>query len=297
MAARKPLIAGNWKMYGRQASLGEIKALWTSIEAAAPRIDAVICPPALYVAQALSAALGTGVAIGAQEILMDASVSMKPDEEIGLFKGLSLLPSVLKARKNPGEATLRSQVPADVYERWMVQKKKFLGSDGGVEKWRPLFAADKLRREAFDDLGLRESGMVWDVVGKLAKKHKIKTTRPSVPFTFPTEGLKDRIKEFSRQPLADQECFATTLGEAGHSRRHPRAGVRVVDRLRREVAGSQSNYPGDRAAGQAHPRGRLPRAPARQRLPGRTTELTMGPHQFVRVSSRSVLAMLIAERV
>jgi triosephosphate isomerase len=67
MAARKPLIAGNWKMYGRQASLGEIKALWTSIEAAAPRIDAVICPPALYVAQALSAALGTGVAIGAQD--------------------------------------------------------------------------------------------------------------------------------------------------------------------------------------------------------------------------------------
>ncbi|HEX5161652.1 MAG TPA: TraB/GumN family protein [Steroidobacteraceae bacterium] len=151
------------------------------------------------------------VAVSAQEILMDASVSMKPDEEIGLFKGLSLLPSVLKARKNPGDATLRSQVPADVYERWLVQKKKFLGSDGGVERWRPLFAADKLRREAFDDLGLRESGMVWDVVGRLAKKHKIKTTRPSVPFTFPTEGLKDRIKEFSRQPLADQECFATTL--------------------------------------------------------------------------------------
>ena len=151
------------------------------------------------------------VAIRAQEILMDATVSMKPDEEIGLFKGLSLLPTVLKARKNPGEATLRSQLPADVYERWLVQKKKFLGSDSGVEKWRPLFAADKLRREAFDDLGLRESGMVWEVVGKLAKKYKIRTTRPSLPFTFPTEGLKDKIKEFSRQPLADVECFSTTL--------------------------------------------------------------------------------------
>jgi hypothetical protein len=151
------------------------------------------------------------VAIRAQEILMDASVSMKPDEEIGLFKGLSLLPTVLKARKNPGEATLRSQLPADVYERWLVQKKKFLGSDSGVEKWRPLFAADKLRREAFDDLGLRESGMVWEVVGKLAKKYKIRTTRPSLPFTFPTDGLKDKIREFSRQPLADLECFSTTL--------------------------------------------------------------------------------------
>lgn len=151
------------------------------------------------------------VAIRAQEILLDATVSMKPDEEIGVFKGLSLLPSVLKARKNPGEATLRSQVPADVYERWLVQKKKFLGSDSGVEKWRPLFAAQKLRREAFDDLGLRESGMVWEVVGKLAKKYKIRTTQPSIPFTFPTEGLKDKIKDFSRQPLADVECFSTTL--------------------------------------------------------------------------------------
>ncbi|MGH6949911.1 MAG: triose-phosphate isomerase [Vitreimonas sp.] len=67
MAARKPLIAGNWKMYGRQASLDEIKTLWAGIEPAASRIDALICPPALYVAQALWAARGTGLAIGAQD--------------------------------------------------------------------------------------------------------------------------------------------------------------------------------------------------------------------------------------
>lgn len=67
MAARKPLIAGNWKMYGRQASLSQIEALWRSVEHAAGRIDALICPPTLYVAQALGAARDTGVAIGAQD--------------------------------------------------------------------------------------------------------------------------------------------------------------------------------------------------------------------------------------
>lgn len=67
MAARKPLIAGNWKMYGRQASLSQIDALWRSIEHTAGRVDALICPPALYVAQALWAARDTGVAIGAQD--------------------------------------------------------------------------------------------------------------------------------------------------------------------------------------------------------------------------------------
>jgi TraB family protein len=151
------------------------------------------------------------VALRSQEILLDASLRMQPDEKIGVFRGLTLLPSALKARKNPDEATLRETLPPDLYRRWLVQKQRYLGRDGGVEHWRPIFAADKLRRAAFDDLGLRESGMVWEVVGKLAKKRKIPTTTPSLKFTFHTRELKSKIKEFSREALADTECFAATL--------------------------------------------------------------------------------------
>jgi triosephosphate isomerase len=67
MAARKPLIAGNWKMFGRRADLGEISALWEQVRAAAQRIDALICPPAPYVDAAAATARGTGVIIGAQD--------------------------------------------------------------------------------------------------------------------------------------------------------------------------------------------------------------------------------------
>jgi len=151
------------------------------------------------------------VAESAQEILRDAGVLMEPDERIGVFKGLSLLPAALKARKNPEEATLRDLLPPEVYARWLVQKKRFLGSDNNVEQWRPIFAANKLREEAYDDLGLREGGMVWEVVEKLTKKRKITTTTPNLKFTFPTEGLKTKIQEFSREALADTECFVTTL--------------------------------------------------------------------------------------
>ena len=151
------------------------------------------------------------VALGAQEILLDASLDMEPDEKIGLFRGLSLLPSALKARKNPDGATLRERLPPELYARWLVQKKRFLGSDSGIEEWRPIFAADKLRREALDDLKLRESGFVWDVIGKLAKKHDIKTTTPTLKFKFHTRDLKAKLKEFSREPLADTECFSVTL--------------------------------------------------------------------------------------
>lgn len=151
------------------------------------------------------------VAVSAQEILLDAGVSMEPDERIGVFKGLSLLPAALKARKNPAEAELRDLLPPEVYARWRVQKKRFLGSDNSVEQWRPIFAANKLREEAFDDLGLRERGMVWEVVEKLAKKRKITITTPNLKFTFPTGELKTKIREFSRESLADTECFVTTL--------------------------------------------------------------------------------------
>jgi hypothetical protein len=151
------------------------------------------------------------VVLRAQEILLDAGVNMKPDKEIGMFRSLTLLPAAMKARKNPDEATLREQLPPDLYARWQVQKKRFLGSENGVEKWRPLFAANKLHKEAVDDLGLRESGMVWEVVGKIARKHKIRVNSPSLKFTFPAADIKSKIKEFQREKLADTECLAVTL--------------------------------------------------------------------------------------
>jgi triosephosphate isomerase len=67
MAAHKPLIAGNWKMFGRAADLGEIAALNERIGAAAAKIDTLICPPAAYVQAAAAAARGKGVLIGAQD--------------------------------------------------------------------------------------------------------------------------------------------------------------------------------------------------------------------------------------
>src|SRR5262249_36206568 len=80
MAARKPLIAGNWKMFGRQASLSEIPGLWERVGAAAGAIDALICPPAPYLAAAVTAAAGTGVLIGAQDCSQAADDAARTGE-------------------------------------------------------------------------------------------------------------------------------------------------------------------------------------------------------------------------
>jgi hypothetical protein len=151
------------------------------------------------------------VALGAQEILLDASVRMKPDEKIGVWRGLTLLPAAMKARRNPDEGSLREHVPPQAYARWLKQKKLYLGRDESVEQWRPIFAAVKLRNAALDELKLRDGGMVFEVVGKLARKRKIPVTVPNLEFKFHTRDLRAKIKEFSRESLPDTECFIATL--------------------------------------------------------------------------------------
>jgi len=146
-----------------------------------------------------------------QEILRDTGVTMKPDEKFGLFKGLTLIPSALKARKNPDEEKLVDVLPPDLYARWLVQKKRFLGSDAAVERWRPLFAADKLRKAALADLGLRDGGVVWDVVADIAKQHRLRVTTPMLEFEIRSAEIRSRIKEFSRESLPDVECLEKSL--------------------------------------------------------------------------------------
>ncbi len=80
MAARKPLIAGNWKMYGRQQGLAEIKALSELIAPVSTKVDALICPPALFIPQALWAARGLGIAIGGQDCSPAAEDSARTGE-------------------------------------------------------------------------------------------------------------------------------------------------------------------------------------------------------------------------
>ena len=151
------------------------------------------------------------VALGAQEILLDSALRMDTDEKIGFFRGMTLLPAMLEARRNPDEAKLEDVLPADLYARWLVQKRLYLGRESGVESWRPLFAADKLRKAAFKDLKLRESGVVREVIGELAGKHKIKVTTPVKLYTFKRSEVKTKLREFSRESLPDVECFGTML--------------------------------------------------------------------------------------
>jgi triosephosphate isomerase (TIM) len=64
--ARRPLVAGNWKMNGLQASAGELEAVIAGA-GGLPNADFLICPPATLVARFAALAQGTRVTIGGQD--------------------------------------------------------------------------------------------------------------------------------------------------------------------------------------------------------------------------------------
>ncbi len=66
--AIRPLIAGNWKMNGLKASMGEFEAMLAGAGAVAPKTDLLVCPPATLVAALAEKARPTAaLAVGAQD--------------------------------------------------------------------------------------------------------------------------------------------------------------------------------------------------------------------------------------
>jgi triosephosphate isomerase (TIM) len=64
--ARRPLVAGNWKMNGLQASAGELEAVIAGARGL-PNADFMICPPATLVPRFAALAQGSRVTIGGQD--------------------------------------------------------------------------------------------------------------------------------------------------------------------------------------------------------------------------------------
>jgi hypothetical protein len=142
---------------------------------------------------------------GSQELLAEPEV----DPDVGLFSGMALLPSLIGLRHNPDDRSLQDVVPAELYLRWLPLKSRYIGKDDKVERWRPLFAAGELYREAIEDAGLERSTVVWKSVRKIARRHGLRITTPEVEVKV--EQARAAVKQFKREPLDDVDCFAKTI--------------------------------------------------------------------------------------
>lgn len=144
---------------------------------------------------------------GAQRVLLSPQAAVNVDG--GVFAGMFLLPSLLKARNNPDKQTLADVLPADLYARWQPLKRKYIGRSNAVEKRRPIFAAQTLYEEAIEDAGLRQSIGINDRVEKFAKKHDVAIERPLVKVKLAEP--RAALREFARSNVDDIDCLRKTV--------------------------------------------------------------------------------------
>ncbi len=127
----------------------------------------------------------------------------------GMLRGLFLLPSLMSARNNPDKQKLADVVPADLYSRWLLLKQKYIGNDSGIEKRRPIFAAQELYTEAIEQSGLSLDDIVGKAIRKAAKRDKVELVEPRIELRIESPGTA--VKAFRKSSLDDLDCFSKTM--------------------------------------------------------------------------------------
>jgi len=139
-------------------------------------------------------------------VIADASAKL----EVGFFRSLTLLPAIYGARKNADGATLKDVLPPQLYARWETLKAKYIGRDNGIERLRPMVAANELYDKALAKSGLARNGMIWERVRKEAKKDRVRIVEPraAIPLDDPKQAISD-FKDTAGN--LDVECLAATM--------------------------------------------------------------------------------------
>lgn len=140
-----------------------------------------------------------------QEVLLPPGATI----DVGFFRGLTLLPTMIGMEKIPDGGKLQDVLPVDVYARWQVLKDKYIGKDDGVERERPFFAAEELLQAAMKKNGLAYNTTVGDRVEQIAKRKKAKVT-PTV-LRIQLDDPRRTAREFKKMQMEDLSCFTKTL--------------------------------------------------------------------------------------
>lgn len=133
---------------------------------------------------------------------------------VGWISGMRLLPAYLRAKKNPGGATLQQVLPPDLYARWSTAKARYLPKNKDVEKQRPMVAAETLYAAALKRSGLGGKPVVSPVIDAAVKRHKLKTT--STAIQLKVDDPKQALQELQAGSFDDAKCMRETLDKIDH---------------------------------------------------------------------------------
>ncbi|WP_187266130.1 TraB/GumN family protein [Alkalisalibacterium limincola] len=100
-------------------------------------------------------------------------------------------------------------LPPDTYARWIEQKGRYLGRDRKVERWRPIFAAQKLHEAAVEANAMARLSPVSTLVKDTAQARGLPRVESTLKITI--DDPRDAMREFKATEVEDLACFEATL--------------------------------------------------------------------------------------
>ena len=140
--------------------------------------------------------------------------------EIGVARALWLLVTQRQLLMAGRGKKLKDVIPAELHQRFAIQRAKFTKDSEKWEKFRPIIAAAFLEEDALRAVGLSTRLDLTDEVRTLARKHRVRIEE------FKIAGLHDVLDALKTLPReTEQKCVAASLAtiETGMPRLTDRA--------------------------------------------------------------------------
>lgn len=115
-AARKPLIAGNWKMNGTSAGLDEARKIAEGAQPYCDVVDVMICPPATLLSRVDLRCAGTELLLGGQDCHTGQSGAHTGDISAGMLADAGASAVILGHSERRNDHNETSQVVSDKVE-------------------------------------------------------------------------------------------------------------------------------------------------------------------------------------
>jgi triosephosphate isomerase len=117
--ARRPLVAGNWKMHGLKSAIGELQKIIAGARSL-PNVELMVCPPATLIADFAALADGSGVEIGGQDCHALASGAYTGDISAEMLKDAGAVAVIVghsERRRYHGETDADVRAKAEAARR------------------------------------------------------------------------------------------------------------------------------------------------------------------------------------
>ena len=146
---------------------------------------------------------------GANEVLWAPGYAV--NVKANVFQGAWLGIGYLRAQKNPDGKSLEQVLTPALYARWLDAKSRYMPHNSGVERKRPLVAAQELLDAAIRKARLSDEPLVYPALKPTIEAGGIRNNHPKFEVKISNDVAKAALSDVRRISLDDAKCLEATL--------------------------------------------------------------------------------------